>query len=276
MKKNSEKAYTFKDLKADKVHTLEERRNTVGDKLNFAAAEAYKLLRTNLVFSMSDESDCKIIGVTSALRGEGKSTTAINLAYTLAETRKKVLLIEADMRIPVAAKTLRINGSPGLSNVLAGLNQLNEVVQGPVLLNTLFVIPAGEIPPNPSEMLSSVRMEQSLEVLSKTFDYIIVDLPPVNAVSDSLTVSKLLSGMVVVVRQNYCDQHSLAEAMRQMEFLKVKVLGFVMNGAESAEARYKKYGHNYQYKRGYEYGYRQEPADKTAESQADTSKRIGV
>ncbi|MDD3509646.1 MAG: CpsD/CapB family tyrosine-protein kinase, partial [Parabacteroides sp.] len=223
---------------------------------------------------MSDESKCKVIGITSALRGEGKSSTAINLAYTMAEANKRVLLIEAAMRIPVLAKTLRINESPGLSNVLAGVNQLNESVRPSMLLESLSVLPAGEIPPNPSELLSSARMEQLMKVLSDAFDYIIVDLPPVNAVSDSLAVSKLLNGMVMVVRQNYCDQHSLNDAMRQLEFLNVKLLGFVMNDSEPAEKRYKKYGHKYQYKQ--DYGYRQAAANKTPEEKVDASQKVGV
>lgn len=242
-KKQSDYVNNKKNRRSNPV----DRRNTVGDKLSFAASEAYKLLRTNLIFSMADEGKCKIIGVTSALRGEGKSTTAMNLAYTLAQTGKKTLLMEADMRIPVAASTLGIEESPGLSNVLAGLNNLNDALRNGCLNKYLCVMPAGDIPPNPSELLSSKRMEGMLETLAGAFDYIIMDLPPVNAVSDGLAVSKLLTGMVMVVRQNYCDQHSLGEAMRQMEFLKVKVLGFVMNDSESPEKRYKKYGSSGRY-----------------------------
>ena len=277
VRSNYEKSYATKvstSSKAEKVHSLQEPRKTIGKNLNFESAEAYKLLRTNLTLSMSDESKCKVIGITSALRGEGKSSTAINLAYTMAEANKRVLLIEADMRIPVLAKTLRINESPGLSNVLAGVNQLNESVRPSMLLESLSVLPAGEIPPNPSELLSSARMEQLMKVLSDAFDYIIVDLPPVNAVSDSLAVSKLLNGMVMVVRQNSCDQHSLNDAMRQLEFLNVKLLGFVMNDSEPAEKRYKKYGHKYQYKQ--DYGYRQATANKTSEDKVDTSQKVGV
>ncbi|MDD3229563.1 MAG: CpsD/CapB family tyrosine-protein kinase [Oscillospiraceae bacterium] len=277
VRSNYEKSYATKvstSSKAEKVHSLQERRKTIGKNLNFESAEAYKLLRTNLTLSMSDESKCKVIGITSALRGEGKSSTAINLAYTMAEANKRVLLIEADMRIPLLAKTLRINESPGLSNVLAGVNQLNESVRSSMLLESLSVLPAGEIPPNPSELLSSARMEQLMKVLSDAFDYIIVDLPPVNAVSDSLAVSKLLNGMVMVVRQNYCDQHSLSDAMRQLEFLNVKLLGFVMNDSEPAETRYKKYGRKYQYKQ--DYGYRQATANKTSEDKVDTSQKVGV
>ncbi len=240
----------------------------IGAKLNFAVSEAYKLLRTNLIFSMTNESKCKIIGITSALSGEGKSTTAINLAYTIAEADKKVLLMEADMRIPVAAGLLELEKTPGLSHVLAGVSQLKDAIVSSVLQNTLSVLPAGEIPPNPSELLSSKRMVTVLSELSESFDYIIVDLPPITAVSDGLAISKLLSGMVVVVRQNYCDQHALSETMRQMEFLKVKVLGFVMNYAETKKKRYKKNSYGYQYGHSYSFHrYKKEKPQIAAESE---------
>ncbi len=233
----------------------QDRREFIGDKLNFASSEAYKLLRTNLMFSLSDENECKVIGVTSTMPGEGKSTTALNLAYTIAQSGKMTLLIEADMRLPVVSKTLSINPTPGLSNVLAGLNTLSEAVRDSRLHKKLGIMPAGEIPPNPSEMLASKRMEKIVAALAKNFEYIIIDLPPVSAVSDSLTVAPLLSGMLMVVRQNYCDQRSLAAAMRQMEYMQIKILGFVLNGSEPPEKRYKKGGRGYSHKYGYGYGY---------------------
>ena len=226
---------------------IEDGADGIGDNLGFGASEAYKLLRTNLVFSMADEMKCKIIGMTSALRGEGKSTSSINLAYSLAESGKKVLLLEADMRIPVLADRLGIEERIGLSHVLAGIGTLNEAVRVSELHPKLFVLTAGEIPPNPSELLSSKRMGQVLEALAPAFEYIIVDLPPVNAVADGLAVSKLMSGMIVVIRQNYCDQASLAEAMRRMKLMDVKLLGFIMNDADMQEKRYKKYGYEYGY-----------------------------
>ena len=222
-------------------HTFKERRQAIGPSLSFGAAEAYKLLRTNVMFSMSDEAQCKIIGVTSSLRGEGKSTTSVNFAYTLSESNKNVLLIEADMRIPVMANLFELNQTAGLSNVLAGLSNINDVLMKTPIGTHLYILPAGEIPPNPSELISSRRMEMLVSSLSKSFDYIVIDLPPVNAVSDSLAVSKLLTGMVVVVRQDYCDRYALAEAMRQLSFLNVKVLGFVVNDAYGEGGHYGKY-----------------------------------
>ncbi len=231
--------------------TLEEAQEMIGDKLNFAAAEAYKLLRTNLTFSLPNKSGCKIIGVTSALRGEGKSTTSINMAYTLAETGKNVLLLEADLRLPTIAKRLRLKSRPGVSNMLAGQCSGGQILQTSKQLETLSVITAGDIPPNPAELLGSEQMEIMLNALSKAYDYIVIDLPPVTAVSDALIVSKLVSGMVLVVRQNYGDKTAVAETMRQLKFTEVKILGFVMTGADTQEKNYGRYGH---YKKYGQYG----------------------
>ena len=120
--------------------SAEEMAKTVGKGLSFGASEAYKLLRANLDFSFPDSSKSKVIGVTSSLRGEAKSTTSINLAYTIAENGKRVLLIEGDMRLPVVAKRLRLMKSPGLSDLLAGHSSGNEVLQNSGLLNNLKII----------------------------------------------------------------------------------------------------------------------------------------
>lgn len=220
---------------------LAEQREILANKLNFASQEAYKLLRTNLMFSTCDEEKCKIIGLTSALRGEGKSTTAINLSYVLAEANKKTLLIEADMRLPRIQRLLQFQETVGLSNVLAGVNKLEEAIRRGVFWDTLSILPSGEIPPNPSELLSSMKMKHILSALAEDYDYIIIDLPPITAVSDGLAISTLLSGMIVVVRPDYCDRHALADTMRQMEFLNVKILGFVMNCRGQKRRKRKKY-----------------------------------
>ena len=220
---------------------LAEQREILANKLNFASQEAYKLLRTNLMFSTCDEEKCKIIGLTSALRGEGKSTTAINLSYVLAEANKKTLLIEADMRLPRIQRLLQFQETVGLSNVLAGVSKLEEAIRRGVFWDTLSILPSGEIPPNPSELLSSMKMKHILSTLAEDYDYIIIDLPPITAVSDGLAISTLLSGMIVVVRPDYCDRHALPDTMRQMEFLNVKILCFVTNCRGQKRRKRKKY-----------------------------------
>lgn len=222
--------------------TSVESQNMIGDKLSFAASEAYKLLRTNLSFSLPDETGCKIIGVTSTLRGEGKSTTSINMAYTIAQTGKRVLLLEADLRLPTIAKRLKLHARPGISNMLVGQCTGGEILQPSGIMDTLTVITAGNIPPNPAELLSSEQMHTVIKILSKSFDTIIIDLPPVSAVSDALVISKLVNGMVIVVRQDYCDKAALADVVRQIQFTDVKILGFVMTGSTTQEKDYKRYG----------------------------------
>lgn len=239
--------------KKSKLPTTLEQRNMLGDRLGFAGAEAYKLLRTNLLFTLPGVQTCYTVGVTSALRGEGKSTTAVNLAYALAETEKSVLLVEADMRLPVLAKRLGAAPAPGLSNLLAGLCETEEAIQVSFLRDNLWLIAAGDIPPNPSELLASETMLAVLSQLQERFDMIILDLPPIDLVSDGLALAKVISGFVVVVRQDYSDYQSVAATMRQLSFAEAKVLGFVFTDAEHSakDYQYKKYSRQY----GQPYGY---------------------
>jgi len=229
--------------------SAEESRKVIGENLSFAASEAYKLLRANLDFSLPDSGKCKVIGVTSALRGEGKSTTSINIAYTEALTGKRVLLLEADLRLPTIAKRLGIRSVPGISNLLAGQCKGGDILQPSGLIKNLWVVTSGDVPPNPSELLDSKQMEDVIKALSDSFDVIFVDLPPITAVSDALVISKLVSGMIVVVRQDYCDRASLSEVVRKLQFAEAKILGFVMTGSDvmlksyKSNLRYKRYGY---------------------------------
>lgn len=225
--------------------TPEESRKMLGENLSFGAAEAYKLLRTNLEFSIPDESKCKVIGVTSSMKGEGKSTTSVNIAYTMAQAGNKVLLIEADLRLPTMAKRLHVQAKPGLSNLLVGLCSGNDVLQHSGLISNLWVIAAGDIPPNPAELLGSEPMAVTIKAMREYFDIIIVDLPPVTAVSDAVIVSKLVDGIAIVVRQNYCDRGALDEAVRQLRFVGSRILGFIMTGSDIQKKNYKRYGKSY-------------------------------
>lgn len=222
--------------------TNEESSNLLGAKMHFAATEAYKLLRTNLSFSHTEGTECKVIGVTSSMKGEGKSTTAVNLAYTMAQVGQKVLLVEADLRLPTMAKRLHINDQPGLSNLLVGQCSGNDVLQKSGLIPTLWVVTAGKVPPNPAELLGSKPMAETIRQLSGVFDLIIVDLPPVTAVTDAVIATKLVDGIVMVVRENVCDRGSLDESVRQLRFAGARILGFVMTGSDMQKKNYKRYG----------------------------------
>lgn len=235
-----------------------EQRDIMFDNMTFAASEAYKLLRTNLLFSMP-EKPCRIVGVTSSMRGEGKSTTAANLAYTVAQSGKRVLLIDADMRLPTAHTKVGVKAAPGLSNLLAGLSHEKAAIQVSPYYENWYVLAAGDIPPNPSELLGSQRMESLLQSLSEIFDYIILDLPPINIVADALVISPWTDGLVVVVRQNYTSRRALDDCMYQIRKIGAKFLGFVMSDVsmeKSGYGRYGKYGKYGKYKKyGYGYGY---------------------
>lgn len=229
-----------------------------GGGISFAAAEAYKLLRTKLQFSFADENDCRVIGVSSALSGEGKSLSAVNLAYTLSQLDKKVILIDCDMRRPTLAEKLGIQSKPGLSNFLTGQSNVENLIQNCGIKkeeDAFHVISAGENPPNPIELLSSVRMAEVLKSLRKSYDYIILDLPPVGEVSDALAVAKLTDGMLLVVRQNYCDRIALGETVRQFAFVESKILGVVFNCTSEYGGKYGK-GYYKRYYRGYYKHYR--------------------
>ena len=250
--------YAYSNKKQEKRTESGKAPTTVGSDISFAAAEAYKLLRTKLQFSFADENDCHIIGVSSALTGEGKSLSAVNLAYSLSQLNKKVLLIDADMRRPSVFAKLPVQKMPGLSNFLTGQNDMNTLIQPcglPGEERAFAVISSGRIPPNPMELLSSPRMARFLELLRQHYDYVIVDLPPVGEVGDALALAKSIDGFLLVVRQNYCSRIALKEVVRQFAFVESKILGIVYNcttddGAGYGKRYYKKY-----YKNAYENSY---------------------
>lgn len=231
----------------------------IGPNISFAASEAYKLLRTKLQFSFADENDCHVIGLSSALSGEGKSLTSVNLAYTLSQLDKKVLLVDCDMRRPTLAEKLGVLNYPGLSNYLTRQCSVDDLVQECELKkgeNTFHVIVAGQNPPNPVELLSSERMKKALLSMRKVYDYVILDLPPVGEVSDAMAIAKETDGILLVVRQNYCDRNVLVDTINQFDFINAKTLGIVFNCTVEGGGKgyYKKYYKRYYkgYGRSYE------------------------
>ena len=218
--------------------------------LDFASSEAYNLLRTNISFALAGkEGDARILGVSSPCPQEGKSFTSINLAYSLAKDGQKVLLIDGDMRRPSVAGVLEMSRTPGLSNLLAG-GKAEEIIHFGTLHENLDVLLSGDIPPNPSELLGSERMKNVIDEFAEKYNYIIVDLPPVTAVSDPLVMSKLLDGIVVVVRHAYTRKRNVREAVRQLRFSGVRILGFVYNGFRYGSSKYYKRSGKY-YRKNY-------------------------
>lgn len=226
----------------------------LGRNISFAASEAYKLLRTKLQFSFAGETTCPVIGVSSALAGEGKSLSAVNLAFTLAQLDKRVLLIDCDMRRPSLATKMQIAKVPGLSNYLIGQATLADVVQpcGGDVKEGFDVIASGRNPPNPIELISSDTMAELLNTLRESYDYILLDLPPVGEVSDALVAAKMTDGILLVARQNYGNTVALTNAVQQFEFVESRILGIVLNAMTEHGGRY---GYGYRYgKKYYRYG----------------------
>ena len=237
----------FNGKKTDVVFSEKDMKRTLHKNLEFTAIEQYKILRTNLDFTLPEDVKCPIIGVTSSMRGEGKSTTAVNLSYVLAEKGSPVLLIDGDLRIPSIAKKMRIDSSPGLTDLLMGHGAHMPDFRS-TLLENWFILPSGDIPPNPSELLGSRRMEYILNSFRESFDYIIIDLPPVNIVTDALSIASLITGMVVVVREDYTEKKELERCFRQLQLSNVNVLGCILNESKNDGGSYKKYRKHKYYK----------------------------
>ena len=237
--------------KAAAPRSNENSMSIIGSKLNFEGREAYNLLRTNLMFATKrNDRNARVIGITSSTHGEGKSLTVINLAYSIAESGRKVILVECDLRLPTLRKKLNLPRSTGLSNILAGINSEKATLHSDVLIKGLDFVQAGDIPPNPSELLGSKAFTNLIDTLADNYDVILLDLPPIGKVSDALVVSRSTDGLVIVVRNDYTNASELDYTLRQCELVDAKVLGFVYNGSGAKSKKYK-YGYGNKYAYGY-------------------------
>lgn len=199
------------------------------------AAESYRTLRTNLQYSSFDE-EYKVIVVTSAEPGEGKSTTAGNLALSIAEGDKKVVLIDCDLRKPSLHKKFEISNTAGLSDVIVGKESISVV--GHRHNNNLTILTSGKIPPNPSEMLGSKSMKALLDALRKVFDYVILDTPPVQAVTDAQILSNRADGTILVVRAEKTKKDSVVNSINLLKKVNANIIGTVLNGVDTKRNNY--------------------------------------
>lgn len=230
---------------------LVERRNLLSSKSNFFVREAYKTLRTNVSFALNGEKSGNVIVVTSSLKDEGKSVTAINLAISYAMADYKVLVIDCDLRRPKIARLLQLNSKVGLSNLISNIDLIEDAVL-PTQVPGLEVIPSGDIPPNPSELLGSSQMLNILETMRKRYDFIILDSPPVNIVTDSVILGSRSDGILFVVRSKCSERGAVIHAIDQLEYAKIKILGFVLNDVDIEKMHYSAYRYRrYKYDDGY-------------------------
>ncbi|MCK3769761.1 polysaccharide biosynthesis tyrosine autokinase [Microbacterium aerolatum] len=207
-------------------------------------AEAFRSLRTNLQFLEMDGGHSFVI--TSSIPTEGKSTTTLNLAIALADSGKRVALIDTDLRKPKVAEYLGIEGGTGLTDVLIGRARVADVLL-PWGNRSMYVLPAGKIPPNPSELLGSERMHKLLEALSQEFDVVLCDAPPLLPVTDAAILSRATSGAIMVVAVGRTTTHQLDGALDALETVGSKVAGVVMTMVPTKGADAYSYGYGYGY-----------------------------
>lgn len=225
----------------------------IDEKTAFHVKEAYKAMRTNVMYSVPGD-DCKVIGVTSAIPGEGKSTTVLNLAITFAQTGTRVLLIDADMRRPNIKRILKVGEVVGLSEILAKFVKATDAIK-PSGYEKLDIIFSGNVPPNPVELLGSDNMLDLIDELKHMYDYIFIDTPPINVVTDSAVVSRVLHGVVLVARENKSRKDEVLEAINKLKFVNAKILGLVLNDKMYHSKKGGYYGRYSRYKHYYrEYG----------------------
>ena len=209
--------------------------------------EGYAKLRMNLLYTLVGK-DNKIVAVTSAISGEGKSTIAANLAISCAMSGKRVLLVDADMRRACQKDYFEYDeGKPGLSEVLIESSNWWDAVLSTEWEN-LSILPAGHIAPNPAELLSLPSVPILLNELQQEFDLILVDTPPVNVVSDPLALSSHVAGCILIVRQNYTDHRELRKALVSAEMTGMNVLGFAFYGEKLKQSNYGRKYYNHYYK----------------------------
>ncbi len=232
-KKTSESIKTKDDMLREKL---------LNDDFEFNIKEAYKTLRTKITFSLPYDG-CKKIAVTSSLSSEGKSTNCVNIAISFALTGMRVCVIDCDLRRPNINRLFNAEISPGLSNALVGLSNVNEIIRHSQYENLDYIC-SGDIPPNPAELLGSKKFGEIITQLEQEYDYIICDTCPVNVVTDTAIVVKTVPQVVMIALQNSTEKEALNEAIKQLEFAGAKIMGFVLNGVE------------YNYKGNYKYRYR--------------------
>lgn len=209
------------------------------------ASEAYRGIRTSILFS-SAENEPKVILVSSAGPQEGKTITATNLAITMAQSGNKVIMLDCDMRRPKIHKIFGINRDRGMTNLLVG----NQDIKGTLFhteLPNLDVIPCGPIPPNPSEIVGSVRMKKLLDVLREKYTRIIIDSPPITAVTDAVVLAKSTDGMVLVIRASDTAREIVKNGLDQIQAVGGHVLGAILNGVDMGSDGYYYYQYYYYY-----------------------------
>lgn len=214
----------------------------------FSQKEALNTIRTNLLFILA-MSEHKTFAISSPLPSEGKTTICSNLAITLALTGSKVLLMDCDLRKPMIHRLFKLPDDKGITSILCGINEVEEAKYIGVSYN-LDVITAGPLAPNPSELLGSSNMTELLNRVQKEYDFVILDTPPVNVVSDALLVAKQTTGLILISRLKQTRFDQLQKSIEKCKLAGVNILGMIVNDVSNSS-----FHNNYRYYNYYRYGY---------------------
>jgi succinoglycan biosynthesis transport protein ExoP len=215
----------------------------ISENKKFIVTEAYKSLRTNLFVSIRKEG-CKKIIISSPVPEDGKSTTTYNIGLSIAQTGARVIILDCDLRKGTLHQFFNVRRRPGVSDFLSGLENIDNLIY-PTTYENLKIIPMGRILPNPSELLGSVYMKDLLDKLEYEYDYIIIDTPPINVVSDAVTLVKLVDGVVLVVREKVTTYPNINNAIQKCRFVNATIIGFVINGVYVNSSTKSKYDYYY-------------------------------
>lgn len=205
------------------------------EKAKSIASEAYRGIRTNIQYSSIDNK-IKSILVTSSEPEEGKTTTVCNLALAFAQSEKNTIIIDCDLRKPSIHKKFKLSNLIGLSDVLVGNKELDEAVNN--YSDNLSILTAGKIPPNPSEMLDSKAMELLLERIKSKYNVIIIDSPPLQAVTDAQILATKVDGVILVVKAESTNKNSLFQAKELLNKVRGNILGVILNQVKNRKGKY--------------------------------------
>jgi len=211
-------------------------------------AEAFRSLRTNIAFARAHQ-DLRTLMITSPAPGEGKSTVAVNLATTFAQQGQRTLLIDADLRRSVLDRTFQIPRNPGLTDVLVGNVTLADAIRATDVPN-LSILPSGQFPPNPSELLGSAQMRTTIDLAKQSFDIVMIDSPPILAVTDASVLCTVADGTVVVIRLGLTTREAVRRSIAQLRVVNGRILGAVLNAVDFRGGGYQG-GYGYYYERFY-------------------------
>ncbi len=248
-----------KKSKKEKGYAKSENEKIIDDKTDFDTVETYKAMRTNIMFSVPKQDKGNVIVITSASPSEGKTTTSINLALIFAQMGVKVALIDCDLRKPRVHRYMELERGEGVSNIICGYSDIEKATRKNVLEN-LDVITAGDIPPNPAELIENQSFSDLIEQLQGKYEYIFVDTPPVTVVTDAIVAMKNCTGTILVARQGVTLTDLFGIAVSEIKKSKTKILGAIVHDSKEQRSKYNyysrgKYGYKYNYKYKYDYRY---------------------